>query len=65
MPEHFRTVRSRQNLYFPDRAASPLRTFSSGPEYGEYNSFLLPMQEDLLKFDVAQNTWAGLWEITP
>jgi hypothetical protein len=31
-----------------------------GLEYGEYNSFLLSMQEECLEFNVAQNTWPGL-----
>src|SRR5262249_42505946 len=44
---------SRQNLTSRNKAASPLRYSLFGSlNYGEYNSFLLSMQEEFLEFNV-------------
>ena len=54
-------LRSRQNLLPRTELPHPGDAPSSGPNYA---SFWLPMQEESLEFNVAQNTWAGLWKIT-
>src|SRR5262249_3034366 len=40
-------LRSRQNLTSPNRVAHPRRYSPRGLNYGEYNSFLVPMQEEM------------------
>ena len=53
-PEHFLALRFPSKSYFPEPSCLTLENSLRGLEYGEYNSFLRPMQEEFLEFNSKQ-----------